>query len=146
MRWLGWQKCAQRPGTPCRTSLRARSTARALPNDFQRALALMRVAHAQVGARLRDEGIRTFDEAVAFARKDGQMLLGDIANAQHRAGLMKEAAATFEVTSSWRFIGGFRIAAGGEDAPVVGRILPDDFEAQLSMCPVRPITSPVLDP
>jgi tetratricopeptide (TPR) repeat protein len=79
---------------------RALSIARALPNDFQRALSLMRIAHAQVGAGLRDEGIRTFAEAAGFARANGRMLLGDIANAQQRAGLMTEAAATFEIALS----------------------------------------------
>jgi tetratricopeptide (TPR) repeat protein len=76
---------------------RALSIARALPNDFQRAQALMRVALAQVGAGLRSEGVRTFTEAVGFARsEDAPILLADIANAQYRAGLMEEAAATFE--------------------------------------------------
>ena len=95
---------------------RALSIARALPDDRQRAQALQRIATAQAHAGLRDEGSRTFAEAVGFARlrdeqilsgnadagalllgQDGLMLmLSRIADAQHRAGLIKEAAATFE--------------------------------------------------
>jgi tetratricopeptide (TPR) repeat protein len=84
------------------TFVRALSIARALPNDFQRALPLMRVALAQVGAGLRNEAVRTFAEAVGFARsQDARMLLADIANAQYRAGLMEEAAVTFEEALSY---------------------------------------------
>jgi tetratricopeptide (TPR) repeat protein len=76
---------------------RALSIAPALPNDFQRGQALMRVALAQVGAGQRSEGVSTFTEAVGFARsEDARILLADIANAQYRAGLIEEAAATFE--------------------------------------------------
>jgi len=50
---------------------------------------------AQIGAGLHNEGLRTFVEAVAFARLQRGMLLSEIANAQHRAGLTEEAAATF---------------------------------------------------
>jgi tetratricopeptide (TPR) repeat protein len=103
---------------------RALSIARALPGDRQRAQALQRIATAQVDAGLRDEGSHTFAEAVGFARLGDEQLLsgnadagnslavevlvlgqlgrmpmlmlGEIADAQRRAGLIKEAAASFE--------------------------------------------------
>ncbi len=101
---------------------RALSIARALPDDSQRAQALQRIATAQADAGLRDEGARTFAEAVGLARvrdeqilsgnadariraltealllgQDGPMLmLSRIADAQRCAGLINEAAATFE--------------------------------------------------
>jgi hypothetical protein len=99
---LAWLAEARtKAGDPAQdTFARALSIARALPNDFQRALTLMRIALAQVSAGLRNEGVRTFTEAVAFARKDGQMLLADIARAQYSAGLIEGSAATFEVALS----------------------------------------------
>jgi len=76
---------------------RALSIARALPDDRQRALALQRIATAQVDAGLRDDGAHTFAEAVGFARlQGGQISLNGIGVAQHRAGFIEEAAATFE--------------------------------------------------
>jgi len=92
------------------TFARALSIARALPNDFQRARALLRIAAAQIGAGLRNEGVRTFAEAVGFAR--GQGLLADIANAQHGAGLTEEAAATFEEALTAATAGGGKLKAG----------------------------------
>jgi tetratricopeptide (TPR) repeat protein len=74
---------------------RALTIGRTLRDDPQRARALQQVAVAQIGAGLHNEGLRTFVEAVAFARLQRGMLLSEIANAQHRAGLTEEAAATF---------------------------------------------------
>jgi hypothetical protein len=48
---------------------------------------------------LRDDAARTFAEAIGFARLQGGQILGSatgIAVAQHRAGFIEEAAATFE--------------------------------------------------
>ncbi len=75
---------------------RALSVARALPDDRQRALALQRVAIAQVDAGLRDDGAHTFAEAVGFARLQGGQVLNGIADAKRRAGFVEEAAASFE--------------------------------------------------
>jgi hypothetical protein len=50
----------------------------------------------QVEAGLRDDGARTFVEAVGLARLQGGQTLGSIADAQRRAGFIEEAAATFE--------------------------------------------------
>jgi tetratricopeptide (TPR) repeat protein len=95
---------------------RALSIARALPSNRQRARALQRIAIAQADAGLRDEGIRTFAEAVGFARlwdehmpsgnaveamlwqaeRRQMFMLGEIADAQRRAALIKEAAASYE--------------------------------------------------
>jgi hypothetical protein len=74
---------------------RALLIARALPDDRQRAQALQRIAIAQANAGLRDDGARTFAEAIGLVRlQDGQIV--SIADAQRRAGLIEEAAATFE--------------------------------------------------
>src|SRR5262249_2862021 len=78
---------------------RALSVARTLPDDRTRGGALQAVATAQVDAGLRDDGARTFAEAIGFARLQGGQILGSpigIAVAQHRAGFIEEAAATFE--------------------------------------------------
>jgi len=101
---------------------RALAIARALPGERVRAQALQRIATAQADAGLRDEGARTFAEAVRHARvADEQILSGNavarflalaetsrlgqyislpmlcgIADAQRHAGLIKEAAVTFE--------------------------------------------------
>jgi hypothetical protein len=78
---------------------RALSIARALPDNGQRAQALQTVATAQADAGLRDDGARTFAEAIGLARLQSRQILGTpigIAVAQCRAGLIEEAAAAFE--------------------------------------------------
>jgi tetratricopeptide (TPR) repeat protein len=75
---------------------RALLVARTLRDERQRPQALQTVATAQVDAGLRDDGIRTLAEAVGFARLQGRQIQGSIADAQRRAGLIEEAAATFE--------------------------------------------------
>jgi tetratricopeptide (TPR) repeat protein len=77
---------------------RALSVARTLPDDRTRAMALQTVATAQADAGLRDDAARTFAEAIGLARLQGQLLgsATGIAVAQHRAGFIKEATATFE--------------------------------------------------
>jgi tetratricopeptide (TPR) repeat protein len=81
------------------TFARAIESARALPDDRQRVQALQTVATAQVDAGLRDDGARTFAEAIELARLRHGLILGlpgGIADAQRRAGLIEESAATFE--------------------------------------------------
>jgi tetratricopeptide (TPR) repeat protein len=75
---------------------RALLVARTLRDERQRPQALQAVATVQVDAGLRDDGARTFVEAVGFARLQGGQILGSIADAQRRAGFIEEAAATFE--------------------------------------------------
>lgn len=78
---------------------RAIESAHALSDDRQRVRALQTVATAQVDAGLRDDGARTFAEAIELARLQHGLILwlpGGIADAQRRAGLIEESAATFE--------------------------------------------------
>jgi hypothetical protein len=74
---------------------RAVSIARALLDDRQRVRALQTVATAQADEGLRDDGARTFAEAIGLARLQDTWILG-IADAQRHAGLIEDAAATFE--------------------------------------------------
>jgi hypothetical protein len=93
--------------------VRALSIAHTLPGDRQRAQALQVVAAAQASAGQRDTSALTFAEAIRLARnldRDcsgyitrpppyclGEMeMLSRFADAQHRAGLINEAAATFD--------------------------------------------------
>jgi tetratricopeptide (TPR) repeat protein len=81
---------AQAPFVP------ALSIARALPDERERALALQQIATAEADASLRDDAKHIFGEAVGLASEYGETLSG-IADAERRAGLIREAAATFEV-------------------------------------------------
>jgi tetratricopeptide (TPR) repeat protein len=73
----------------------ALSIARALPNKRLRALTLQRIATSEAAAGLGDEAAPVFTEAVGLASQDGDAL-SNIADGQRRAGLIRDAAATFE--------------------------------------------------
>jgi tetratricopeptide (TPR) repeat protein len=72
----------------------ALSIARALPDKRARALTLQQIATSEADASLRDEAAHIFAEAVGLASQDGDTL-SKIADAQRRAGLIQDAAATF---------------------------------------------------
>jgi tetratricopeptide (TPR) repeat protein len=74
---------------------RALAIARALLDDGDRAAALQWVAKSQADAGQREDAERTFAEAVGLMHEDGRMLR-EIAAAQSRAGLIRDAATTFE--------------------------------------------------
>ena len=71
------------------------SIAPALPDRRARALALQEIAASEADASLGDEAAHLFTEAVGLVSQDGATL-GGIAAAQRRAGLIQDAAATFE--------------------------------------------------
>jgi tetratricopeptide (TPR) repeat protein len=65
-----------------------------LPRERERLLALQWIAEAD--ADQRDAAAHTFSAAVWLAGRDDHRTLNNIAEAQRRAGLIPEAAATFE--------------------------------------------------
>jgi tetratricopeptide (TPR) repeat protein len=85
-------KMANAPQDPFMPAL---SIARALPDKRFRALALQQIATSEAAAGLGDEATPIFTEAVGLASQDGDTL-SNIADGQRRAGLIQDAAATFE--------------------------------------------------
>ena len=67
-----------------------------LPRERERVLALQWIAEAEADADQRDAAAHTFATAVWLAGRDDHKTLTNIAEAQRRAGLIPEAAATFE--------------------------------------------------
>jgi tetratricopeptide (TPR) repeat protein len=67
-----------------------------LPRERERLLALQWIAEAEADADQRDAAAHTFSTAVWLAGRDDHRTLNNIAEAERRAGLIPEAAATFE--------------------------------------------------
>jgi tetratricopeptide (TPR) repeat protein len=76
-----------------------------LPRERERLLALQWIAEAEAEADQRDAAAHTFSTAVWLAGRDDHRTLTNIADAQRRAGLIPEAAATFEKALSAAMLG-----------------------------------------